>query len=364
MNKRSMKTLVLVLLVAGFLFRPLYAQVNTTVKTKALQWQKCLLCHAKPDLKKVTPEGHVVSLFVDREKLLNSSHKNVRCQECHIDIVTIPHKGEIKRVDCTRCHYEGSPIEPKGTKRYTQFQKSVHGQALLKGDPKAPHCQDCHADHNILPAKDSRSQVNKFNIVQTCGKCHQNEYRDYEESIHAKLLTQKKPEAPSCTDCHGGHTIKPPTQKSSSVYSTKIPDTCSRCHSSVKIVGKYGIPTQQVLTYEDSFHGIATKFGDEKAANCASCHGYHSILPASDPRSPINKKNLPHTCGKCHKNANENFAKGKVHVDPHSKSSGIIYYVGLFFKYLTMSVLFALIVHIFLDLNRKFREKKEERKNS
>ena len=50
------------------------------------------------------------------------------------------------------------------------------------------------------------------------------------------------------------------------------------------------------------------KAGSQTVANCASCHGVHNILPSSDPKSTINAKNLPTTCGKCHPGAGQRFA--------------------------------------------------------
>ncbi len=38
------------------------------------------------------------------------------------------------------------------------------------------------------------------------------------------------------------------------------------------------------------------------AANCASCHTAHSILPHTDPNSSINRRNIAATCTKCHAN--------------------------------------------------------------
>ena len=39
--------------------------------------------------------------------------------------------------------------------------------------------------------------------------------------------------------------------------------------------------------YQDSFHGLAARGGSPAVANCASCHGFHDILPSSDPRSMV-----------------------------------------------------------------------------
>ena len=53
------------------------------------------------------------------------------------------------------------------------------------------------------------------------------------------------------------------------------------------------VAAERFATYMQSFHGLALQGGNLTAANCASCHGVHDILPASDPLSTINPKNLP-----------------------------------------------------------------------
>jgi hypothetical protein len=156
-------------------------------------------------------------------------------------------------------------------------------------------------------------------------------------------------------DCHGEHTIA--YEPRSPTYVTRIPVTCSRCHASVTVVGKYGIQTEQVATYDRSFHGIAIKFGGKTVANCASCHGIHDILPSSNPKSAVHVDNIPKTCGKCHEGANANYAKGKIHVDPTKREAGPVYWVSLFFKWLTISTMIGLGVHIGLDLFRRLRRR-------
>jgi formate dehydrogenase gamma subunit len=55
--------------------------------------------------------------------------------------------------------------------------------------------------------------------------------------------------------------------------------------------------------YDHSFHAQAVRNG-VKAATCLDCHApggdMSNILPAADPKSPINRKNLAETCGRCH----------------------------------------------------------------
>jgi hypothetical protein len=77
---------------------------------------------------------------------------------------------------------------------------------------------------------------------------------------------------------------------------------------------EFGIAEGRVSSYQDSYHGLASKLGSKVVANCASCHGVHKILPSSDPRSTINRAQLVATCGKCHPGAGTRFAIGTIHI--------------------------------------------------
>src|SRR6202007_1864288 len=85
------------------------------------------------------------------------------------------------------------------------------------------------------------------------------------------------------------------------------------CHEGMRMSQEFGFSGRRVTTYMASYHGLAAKLGSTVVANCASCHGAHSILPSSDPRSSTNKANLVKNCGHCHPGATAECAQGKVH---------------------------------------------------
>lgn len=332
-----------------------FATALGAVITQAAPVQKCDLCHAKPGFKKVLPDKHFVSLYVPPDSLANSVHRRRECGDCHRDVTEIPHKQNPQRVDCTTCHYVGNLVGAPETAIYEQYRESVHGRAALAGNPRAPRCQDCHGAHDVRVPNSEGSSLSKRNLAHSCGRCHVTVYAKFAMSIHGKLLEQGNPSVPTCTDCHGEHTIESSENPASSVFASNIPNTCSKCHAAEAIVAKYGVSPEQVSTYKESFHGIATTFGSKTAANCASCHGSHEILPPNDPDSWIYPANIPKTCGKCHPEANANWAKGKIHVDASKKDAGIIYYVASFFKWLTLLTLTGLAINILLDLYRRVR---------
>lgn len=321
--------------------------------------QNCTICHGKQSYKRVVRDtGEVVDMFVDEKVLAESAHHNRTCANCHADITTVPHEDyKPKPVDCTRCHYLGNPIGAPQSETYQAYEESAHGQALAQGKEKAPRCQDCHGAHDVRHVRALDSRVSHSRVADTCAPCHQKAFLDFRNSVHGtSLYENQNPDAPSCTSCHGEHNIFAPEDPRSAVHPTRVADDCARCHEAMEIVGKYGVPTDQIETYRRSFHGIAVRFGSKYAANCASCHGHHDVLPSSDPRSKVNKQNIPGTCGQadCHEGAGTNFAIGKVHVNPEDQEAGLVYYVSTFFRYFTLAVILGLIVHIALDLVRRF----------
>ncbi|MBP2668877.1 MAG: hypothetical protein H6Q80_1079 [Deltaproteobacteria bacterium] len=326
----------------------------------AISLEKCTLCHGKPEFRKLLVDGHIRELYVTADSLKGSVHEKKACTDCHFDVAEIPHRERPKRVACTHCHFKGNKEGAPQSDNVLAYFDSAHGQAIARGNPKAPLCQDCHGSHGINKAKTADSKVSRFHVAETCGRCHMEIYAQYKTSIHGVMLAKGIGDVPSCPGCHGEHRIFKHTDPQSSVFATKVSEQCSKCHSSIAIMSKFGIDVEPAATYKESFHGVASQFGSRTVANCSSCHGIHDIRPPDDPLSMVNPKNVPATCGKCHPGASANFAVGKMHVDAKKKDSGIIYWTATFFKWLTIGTMLALIVHIFLDMYGRTRRLRGE----
>jgi formate dehydrogenase gamma subunit len=271
----------------------------------------CLDCHGDNTLFKTNSAGKAISLFVDAAKLKLSAHRTNDCISCHAD-VTNKHPDDNKLlapVDCARCH-----------ERQTEsFNASVHGLALKAGHDDAATCRDCHDTHDVISDTSPSSPIYFSRQAETCGACHDKEARDWALSVHGKAVLAGSHDAPTCTGCHDEHKIR--SLKSSSSMSISE-DVCSRCHASERLNTKYNLPDDRVKTFFESYHGLAAQYGSTVAANCASCHGFHKILPSSDANSTINKNHLVETCGKCHPGANTEFSLGKIHVAPDGAAGG------------------------------------------
>ena len=338
---------------------------------------ECLACDSDASLSHEV-NGKVVSLHVDPQAFKESIHGSMfTCVDCHTDVKSSAHETPPQHITCATCHadeqaaYErsfhakavrggnanaatcvdghGSPhallpaSDPKSRVHHSNipatcgachsqkfvmegsglrvqtvssYAQSVHGHAVANGSEKAAVCTDCHGTHEILDAKDSKSPIFKFNVPVTCGKCHEQISKEFQQSIHGQAIAKANWQAPVCTDCHGIHSIKAHTDPNSPVSAQNVAQaTCARCHEGMRLSQEFGVEGRRETTYLASYHGLASRGGSQVVANCASCHGTHSIFPSSNPRSTIHRSNLARTCGQCHPGVTEKFTASKVHVD-------------------------------------------------
>ena len=254
-------------------------------------------------------------------------------------------------ISCYHCH----SIE------VNEFRESVHFNKNL--------CTDCHGGDTKISGSvvsinvmhtNFTGKPSPLNITNFCAKCHENETRVYQESIHWQRLKEGRTSA-SCTDCHGVHNILPSKNPNSSTFSANVPETCAKCHENQTRMQAlyYGIRTDRFDTYKKSFHYKSYASGGRLLAACSDCHENHDTRQASDPKSAINPKNLPSTCGKegCHPGANNVFITGgKIHEEQSVQLLSIDVKKLVTYFYIIM-ILFELsftIGLIFMGITSKF----------
>ena len=243
---------------------------------------------------------------------------------------------------CLQCHGNSEFSTEKNGEKISlyvdaeMYKDSIHG---------TNSCVICHPQEKTFPHQEVvyGQQLNE-KVLKSCEACHQEPTKQFLTGSHAK-------EGPFCTDCHGKeHDIKAisgeVTNKKQSV------EQCISCHE-----GKV------VKSYEESFHGKAVNLGSKRAASCIDCHGAHNAMGAGDPNSPVSKQNVGDTCAKCHGKSASGFALGKEHFDLTANGDGKpMYFTYKFFTWLTILVISLLIIHIEMELFRKFRDSNNQRK--
>ncbi len=367
-----------------------------------------------------------ISLHVDADAYKASVHGDLSCTDCHDDISALPHTARLKPVDCSDCHLEVARVYAKSRHMVRQKKRtgidaprcsdchgahaipkssvstspvyfrnlaatctrchgdeqvaerggiaipgaarmyagSIHNRAIVeKGLNKSANCVDCHGAHDLKDKFDPSSPIYRTNIPETCGKCHYGVFTIFRESVHGVAFYRGVPDAPSCTDCHGEHDIRQAADPRSPVSFMAVSEkTCPSCHAAERLAARYGVQTEKVRGYRESFHGLSQRLGDRTVANCSSCHGVHEIFPSSDTRSTVNPKNLPVTCGKCHPGATDNFAKGTIHVGVGGTGGIVKYWVQTIYIWLIVVVIGGMVVHNSADFFRKMQERYRLRK--
>ncbi len=279
-----------------------------------------------------------------------------------------------KDIACYHCH----------TKVVDEFRNNVHYQMGFT-------CATCHGgdidkNDSIISANvmsgDFIGRPTRDNITDICSKCHSRETSDYKQSIHWEQIQKGHPEAATCTDCHGIHEIRRIKDPKSLTNHQNSPETCAKCHSNKEMMSAwyYGIKTDRLDTYKESFHWKALRNGYNVVATCADCHNNHITKPHTDPTSSTYPDNLPKTCGKenCHSGTkfDTKIAEGLVH-DKESLHTGklmfnktgmnprlvsyylgpfdLAYWIAWFFKILTAGVIGLFTGMVILDFASRFK---------
>ncbi len=370
----------------------------------------CMRCHSDPNLK-ATRDGR--SLTVNAEEVSFSKHVKTACSQCHTGVTASrkrPCETIDQKVDCSSCHAEIG----------REYLSSMHGTLLLKNDPNAPTCKECHGTHNVRGKTDPRSPTFATNIPRLCATCHQEgnkaavRYKGaehdilehYTESIHGKgLMKSGLTVTATCTNCHTAHRVLPHQNDSSSISRKNIPETCGRCHHGIQeqfqssvhatkvghtekslpvcndchtahtirradeegfklnIMSQCGRCHEDIAkTYFDTYHGKVSQLGYTKTAKCYDCHGAHDILPIADPKSHLSRENVVATCQKCHPGATRRFAGYLTHATHHDPEK----YPFLFWTFWGMTGLllgtFAFSgIHTLMWLPRALQMRRERR---
>jgi cytochrome b subunit of formate dehydrogenase len=290
----------------------------------------CADCHGRHDIR---PSS-------DKDSRVNPLHLPETCGKCH------------ENIDLTTKH------ELLYGKSIQLYRSSVHGKASLGGVYLAATCNDCHSSggtaHKILGPGHPESSINHFSIPNTCGKCHRNIEMDFWEGIHGKMVARGETDSPVCTNCHGEHGIISPSDPLSQVSPNRVAEaTCAPCHESAFLNEKYGVPTERLQTWVDSYHGLKSKAGDVTVANCASCHGAHRILNHNDETSSIHPSNLQKTCGNCHPGISSAMASTPIHVTPGISRTAAARIIANIYIAIIVLTIGIMILHWLIDLRKQ-----------
>ncbi|HJZ13263.1 MAG TPA: cytochrome c3 family protein, partial [Acidobacteriota bacterium] len=138
-------------------------------------------------------------------------------------------------------------------------------------------CLECHSDTGLSKKTPDGKEVSLYVNGDT-----------FKPSVHG---------GNSCISCHDDISEIPHPEALKKVE-------CATCHSSESDV------------FLKSSHGKAFQAKAAEAPQCKNCHGYHDVLPKSDPASRTHPLNQVEICTGCHLNA---AIAQKYHLPPGDK---------------------------------------------
>ena len=155
--------------------------------------------------------------------------KVANCISCHgvheIGTGKLPHSSTHPAnlpYTCGKCHASEEYMAEYGipTDQLADFERSVHGQALLKNnDLGAPSCNDCHSNHGAAPP-------GLASLDAVCGNCHALEAQLFVKSPHKEAFEEN--DFPMCETCHSNHLVLKPADY---LVGTSDSALCVDCHA-------------------------------------------------------------------------------------------------------------------------------------
>jgi hypothetical protein len=216
------------------------ADVNAELEALLKANGKCLRCH-KRDKVKTLEDGSEMSLQIHGEDYTGSAHGEVACVSCHKAIGNRRHPSS--KTNITIASEREYSLEMNNScrkchnKKFKQYEGSIHSAMVGQGSEKAPLCTDCHSAHAV-----ETMTVYEPETGFPCKKCHENIFTAYRESVHGSarltgnVIRDDHVQAPICSDCHSSH----------EVVAMEIGDTlrsqCLGCHENVPLLHSQWLP--------------------------------------------------------------------------------------------------------------------------
>jgi hypothetical protein len=231
------------------------ASLAASVDEKALTADdaKCLKCHSK-QLKKSMDDGAKMSLHVAELDFADSVHSRIGCTACHQDIAQRKHPKEKIAISNQRS-YSLEMNQVCGNcheENARQYEGSIHARLVASGSDAAPVCTNCHNPHAVKAVS-----VYEPATGEACRSCHEPIFEAYAQSVHGEAraagntIRDSHIQAPICADCHHAHDV-------SAVSAQElVQSTCLSCHEEARVAHKQWLPNAE--------HHL-------DVVSCAACH--------------------------------------------------------------------------------------------
>jgi predicted CXXCH cytochrome family protein len=214
---------------------------------------KCLKCHSK-QLKKSMEDGANMSLHIGESEFADSVHRRIGCTACHQAIAARKHPKEKVAISDQRS-YSLEMNQVCGNcheENARQYEGSIHARLVAEGSDAAPLCSNCHNPHTT-----KEMAVYESVTGEVCKTCHEPIFEAYAQSVHGEarangnVIRDSHIQAPICSDCHHAHDV------SAVSPAELVQSTCLSCHDDARLAHQQWLPNAE--------HHL-------EVVACAACH--------------------------------------------------------------------------------------------
>lgn len=214
---------------------------------------KCLKCHSK-QMKKSMDDGAKMSLHVASSDFADSVHSAIGCTSCHQAIANRKHPKEKIAISGQRSYsVEMNRVCAKcHEENARQYEGSIHASLVTSGSDAAPVCTNCHNPHAV-----KAMSVYEPVTGEACKSCHEPIFEAYAQSVHGEarangnVIRDSHIQAPICADCHRAHDV------SAISAAELVQSTCMSCHDEARVAHQKWLPNAD--------HHL-------EVVACAACH--------------------------------------------------------------------------------------------
>lgn len=250
---------------------------------------------------------------------------------------------------CRLCHDDAHLVP-------AEWQKTAHGEQV---------CRDCHAGYHFNPHlpvelgpeaattnEGATPEKRRAEAWRSCQPCHEDDVPKTGVAHGERAAGSEG--APTCRDCHGEpHEIRkakdlPPVERR-----REMNERCAACHGDAERMKKGAKPGAEVpgpeviAAYEHSVHGRKLDLGGERVPGCVDCHGGHQHKNLKEEGATV--------CRECHSRADADFVTLGDHRPFTRDARPVSFFTLKFFGWLTFLTIFALSLHVLLDVARSVR---------
>jgi cytochrome b subunit of formate dehydrogenase len=313
---------------------------ETAPVARADDRDNCLFCHQYRGLSYFNYSNETSHVFFVQPEYVHQRqgpHAVIACTDCHerSEVSVVPHQP-VSRVDCAKNCHLGHPgaLEQRFNHRNVadMLQKGVHtaevltkiggiqGRLLSAGQSQCLYCHDEPLFRDPTGSIPLLKELGR-RTFERCDVCHLRQTPADTAYYLRHMAARLRPARPSL----------------------EMAQVCAVCHSDPAVCEGFRMK-DAVASYVRSFHGKAALLGDEKTANCLSCHiaagaNAHLMLKAGNPASSVSAVRVADTCrnAACHPGADAPLGGASVHLDLPTIRGTLEFWVAMAFIVLTIA---------------------------